>query len=41
MEELEEFFVNYHRLEGKEYKLLGCKNIGQAERLIKQGRQAA
>ena len=41
IEELEEFFVNYHRLEGKEYKLLGCKNIGQAERLIKQGRQAA
>lgn len=41
IKELEEFFVNYHRLEGKEYKLLGCKDIGEARRLIKKARQAA
>lgn len=40
MKELEEFFVNYHRLEGKEYKLIGCRNSAQAERLIKQARHA-
>lgn len=41
MKELEEFFVNYHRLEGKEYKLLGCKSIQQANRLIKDAKRAA
>ena len=41
LRELEEFFVNYHKLEGKEYRLLGCKDTSQARRLIKQGRQAA
>ena len=41
MKELEEFFVNYHRLQGKEYRLLGCKNSAEAEHLIKQARQAA
>ena len=41
MKELEEFFVNYHRLEGKEYRLLGCKDTAQAEHLIKQARRAA
>ena len=41
MKELQEFFVNYHRLEGKEYRLLGCKDIAQAEHLIKQARRAA
>ncbi len=41
MKELEEFFVNYHRLQGKRYKLLGCKDSVQAERLIKQARRAA
>ncbi len=41
MKELEEFFVNYHRLQGKEYKLLGCKNNAKAEHLIKQARRAA
>src|SRR5246127_5174453 len=29
LKELQEFFVNYHRLEGKEYRLLGCKEIGR------------
>ena len=41
LHELEEFFVNYHRLEGKQYKLLGCKSIEVAERLIKEARHAA
>src|SRR5208337_2292575 len=41
MKELEEFFVNYHRLQGKQYRLLGCKNSAEAERLIKQARWAA
>ena len=34
--ELEEFFVNYHHLEGKEYKLLGCRSARAAVRLIKK-----
>lgn len=41
LHELEEFFVNYHRQEGKEYKLLGCKGIGSAMRLIQEARHAA
>lgn len=40
MKELEEFFVNDHRLQGREYKLLGCKGTDEAERLIKQARRA-
>ena len=39
--ELEDFFVNYHQLEGKEYKLLGCKGIAEAETLIKKAKKAA
>ena len=39
--ELEQFFVNYHRLEGKEYKLLGCKGAGEANDLIGKARRAA
>jgi inorganic pyrophosphatase len=34
--ELEEFFVNYHNLEGKKYKLLGTRNIRTAQRLIEK-----
>lgn len=41
LHELEEFFVNYHRLEGKRYKLLGCKDASEAMRLIQQARRAA
>jgi inorganic pyrophosphatase len=36
IKELEEFFVNYHRLEGKQYKLLGCHGVATARRLIDQ-----
>ncbi len=41
MRELESFFVNYHRLQGKEYKLLGCKVTQAAMTLIKQAKKAA
>lgn len=39
--ELEDFFVNYHRLIGKKYKILGFKGPGVAMRCIKQGIKAA
>ena len=41
LREIEEFFVNYHKLQGKEYKLLGCRGIAQAERKIKEAKRAA
>ena len=41
VKELEDFFVNYHQLEGKQYKLLGCRDAGEAFRLIKQAQKAA
>jgi inorganic pyrophosphatase len=41
LRELQDFFVNYHRLEGKEYKLLGCKGAQAALTLIKQAKKAA
>ena len=41
VKELEDFFVNYHQLEGKQYKLLGCRGVGEAFRLIKQAQKAA
>ncbi len=37
--ELEEFFVNYHRLEGKQYRLLGCKGKTSAMALITAARK--
>lgn len=36
--ELEDFFVNYHQLEGKAYRLLGCKGADAAFGLIKKAR---
>lgn len=39
--EIEEFFVNYHRLQGKKYKLLGCGSQRDAEKLIKAARKKA
>ncbi len=41
LRELEEFFVNYHRLEGKQYKLLGCKKTAAAVRMIHKAQRAA
>ena len=34
-DELEEFFVNYHKLSGKEYRVLGHKGPNQARKLVK------
>ena len=41
LHELEEFFVNYHKMEGKRYKLLGCKDTDVAKRMIQKARRAA
>ncbi len=41
LRELQDFFVNYHRLQGKQYRLLGCKGTQAALTLIKQARKAA
>lgn len=41
LRELQDFFVNYHRLQGKQYKLLGCRGIQAALTLIKQAKKAA
>ena len=39
LKELEQFFVNYHQLEGKDYRLLGCKGKATAMELIKKAKQ--
>jgi inorganic pyrophosphatase len=41
LHELEEFFVNYHQLEGKKYKLLGIRGANHAMRMIKLAQRAA
>ena len=41
LHELEEFFVNYHQLEGKKYNLLGIRGANQAMRMIKLAQRAA
>jgi inorganic pyrophosphatase len=41
IQELQDFFVNYHKLEGKQYKLLGCKGQQSAWDLVKKARKAA
>jgi len=38
-QELEEFFVNYHKLTGKEYRVVGLKGPDQGRRLVKSGRR--
>ena len=38
VDELEEFFVNYHKMEGKQYKLLGVKGADVALKAIKKTR---
>ncbi|MFL6308069.1 MAG: inorganic diphosphatase [Candidatus Sulfotelmatobacter sp.] len=37
--ELAEFFVNYHKLTGKEYRVLAMKGPDQARKLVKTHRQ--
>jgi inorganic pyrophosphatase len=39
--ELEEFFVNYHRLIGKSYKVLGVKGPATAYRVVKKAQKSA
>jgi|SRR5665213_1502736 len=38
--EIEEFFVNYHELTGKEYSIIAVKGPGEARRRIKDGMRA-
>ncbi|WP_263357270.1 inorganic diphosphatase [Acidicapsa ligni] len=40
LKELQDFFVNYHGLEGKKYSLLGCKGQTVASELIKKAQKA-
>jgi inorganic pyrophosphatase len=37
VQELEEFFVNYHKLSGEQYRVLGVKGREQARKLVKSG----
>jgi len=39
LKELEEFFVNYHNLTGKEYKILGAKGPSRARDLLDRQRK--
>jgi inorganic pyrophosphatase len=39
--ELEEFFVNYHKMLGKTYSIVGVKGPGAARRRIKNGMRAS
>lgn len=39
VKEVETFFVNYHDLEGKKYRLLGCKGSETGMRLMKKSRK--
>jgi inorganic pyrophosphatase len=37
--ELEAFFVDYHKLSGEQYRILGVKGRAQAQKLVKSSRQ--
>jgi inorganic pyrophosphatase len=37
--ELQEFFVNYHKLDGSEFRVLAIKGPDQARKLVKNQRQ--
>jgi inorganic pyrophosphatase len=41
VEELEEFFVNYHELSGKKYRIMDVKGPAEAQRRMKDGLRAA
>jgi inorganic pyrophosphatase len=38
--ELEAFFVNYHKMLGKTYSIIGVKGPGEARRRVKDGMRA-
>jgi inorganic pyrophosphatase len=40
-QDLEEFFVNYHRLSGKQYRVLALKGPAAAQRCVVQARKRA
>lgn len=40
VKELEEFFVNYHELSGKEYRILNQKGPGAARKCVEHGMKA-
>ena len=40
-EELEEFFVNYHKLSGENYRVIGIKGPAAARKYIKKGQHQA
>lgn len=40
-EELEEFFVNYHKLSGEKYRVIGVRGPVRAKKRIEKGRRAA
>jgi inorganic pyrophosphatase len=40
IKELEEFFVNYHQLKGKQYRILDVKGPGVARKCVEQGIKA-
>jgi len=40
LKELEQFFVNYNRVHGNEYRLLGCKGPQRAWKLLQEGMRA-
>jgi inorganic pyrophosphatase len=40
LQELEEFFVDYHRLSGEKYRVLDAKGPAQALKLVQQGIRA-
>lgn len=40
VKELEEFFVNFHELKGKEYRVLDVKGPGAAEKCVRRGMKA-
>ena len=39
--EVGEFFVNYHRLQGREFRVLGTNDVAHAVKLLKEARRAA
>jgi inorganic pyrophosphatase len=39
--ELEEFFVNYHRLSGKQYRILALKGPAAGRRCVERARKRA
>src|ERR1700733_852401 len=41
IKELQEFFVHYHSLEGKQYRLLGCKGTDAAMHLVREAHKKA